>query len=76
MKLSVVLAVVALTLVGAYVFRYQYETQTVQGLSFTVRINRLTGDQCLYSGPGTGEIVGETLKSLVETVYGMPNCAR
>ena len=46
----VVVLVVALG-IAAQMFRYKYVDQKVIGISYIVRIDRLTGRTCVISGP-------------------------
>ena len=51
MKWVILFVVVAAVAVWAYMSRYQYMPQNIAGLDYIVRIDKLTGTRCIFSGP-------------------------
>ena len=46
-----ILAAIVVVAIAAQMFRYEYISQQIVGSGYIVRIDRLTRDRCLGSGP-------------------------
>lgn len=51
MKWVILFVVLVAVAVWAHMSRYQYMSQNMAGLDYIVRIDKLTGTRCFFSGP-------------------------